>query len=341
MSQTEYSVAIVGATGAVGEVLLEILAERQFPVKELYPLASAQSETDYVMFNNKRKAVLNLDSFDFAKADYAFFVATNDVSELYAPIATEKNCIVIDNSSRYRKDPDVPLVIPEVNAEVLAKPLTKNLIANPNCSTIQMLVALNAIHDAVTIRRIDVATYQSVSGAGNKAIQELASQTAALLSGQEAGVEILPQQIAFNILPHIGDLQDDGYTTEEMKMHDETRKIWQDNHIVVNATAVRVPVFYGHSEAIHIETENNITIDEATDLLRNTSGVEFLEQGEYPTAITHAASNDNVFVGRLRKSLGRDNGLNLWVVADNVKKGAALNAVQIAELLVKRSQVLH
>ena len=341
MSLNKYNVAVVGATGAVGEALLEILAEREFPVETLYPLASAQSQVDFVMFNNKRTAVLNLDSFDFSKVDYAFFVATNEVSQLYAQIAAEKGCMIIDNSSWFRMDADVPLVIPEINADVLAKPLTKNIVANPNCSTIQMLVALNAIHDAVTIRRIDVATYQSVSGAGNKAIQELATQTAALLSGQEAGVEALPQQIAFNTLPHIGEIQEDGFTSEEIKMHDETRKIWQDNQIVVNATAVRVPVFYGHSEAIHIETENNITVEEATALLRNTVGVEFLEHGEYPTAITHAASNDNVFVGRLRKSLGRDNGLNLWVVADNVKKGAALNAVQIAELLVKRSQILH
>lgn len=341
MSLPKYNVAVVGATGAVGEVVLEVLAERQFPIDNLYPLASANSQSDYVLFDNARKAVIDIDSFDFSKAHYAFFVATNDVARLYAPQATEEGCIVIDNSSYFRGDPDVPLVIPEVNAEVLAQPLQKKLVSNPNCSTIQMLVALNPIHEAAGITRIDVATYQAVSGAGTKAINELAGQTAALLSGQEAVIDAMPQQIAFNILPQIGPILDDGYTEEEMKMWHETQKIWQNSLIKVNPTAARVPVFYGHSEANHIETEQPITVEEAEELLRDAPGVIYIEKGDYPTAITHAASTDGVYVGRLRKNLGCDHGLNMWVVADGVRKGAALNAVQIAELLIKREKYLH
>lgn len=341
MSLSKYNIAVVGATGAVGEVILEVLADRLFPVDSIYPLASADSSKDFVMFNGSRKAVLNLENFDFSKVSYAFFVAGAEVARLYAPLAVKCGCVVIDNSSQYRGDPEVPLIIPEVNADVLAEDLPKGIIANPNCSTIQMLVALNPIYEEVGIKRIDVATYQSVSGAGNAAINELAAQTAALLSGQEASVEVLPQQIAFNVLPQIGELDDNGFSQEEMKMCSETEKIWQDKTITVNPTAVRVPVFYGHSEAIHIQTEQSITVDEAKSLLRDAMGVTYVEDGEYPTAITHAASQDAVFVGRVRQNFGCDHGLNLWVVADNVKKGAALNAVQIIELLIKRSQYLN
>lgn len=330
----KYNVAIVGATGMVGEALLEVLSEREFPVDTLVPLASQRSAGETVMYAGKPVVVQNVEAFDFADIDYAFFSAGRDVSRQYAPIAAEAGAIVIDNTSEFRYDDDIPLVIPEVNPEALLNIGERNIIANPNCSTIQMLVALKPIYDAVGIKRINVSTYQAVSGAGRQAVSELANQTAALLNGQEAEVNVFDQQIAFNVIPRIDAVQDNGYTREEMKMIWETHKILGDDAIQVNPTAVRVPVFFGHSEAIHIETQNTIDAEAVMELLAKVPGICVLENHmEYPTALANAANQDEVYVGRIRKDLFVDNGLNLWVVADNIRKGAALNAIQIAELL--------
>lgn len=339
--EKKYNIAVVGATGAVGEVFLELLAERHFPIAELYPLASERSEGETVMFNQKPYMVGNTAAFDFTKADIAFFSAGSTVSEVYAPMAAQAGCIVIDNTSFFRYQPNIPLVIPEVNPESIALYKETNIIANPNCSTIQMLVALKPIYDAVGIYRINVATYQSVSGAGTEAIEELARQTADLLNGIPAESSVFQKQIAFNVLPHIDEFEENGYTREEMKMIWETQKIFDDEHILVNPTAVRVPVFYGHSEAIHIETNTPISADEAKAILKKAPGVTVLEGNDYPTPITHAASQDDVFVGRIRNDLSHPNGLDLWVVADNVRKGAALNAIQIAELIIKNDYSVH
>ena len=338
---TEYDVAVVGATGVVGEAFLEILAERQFPIKTLYALASEKSAGSTVLFGGKKIKVELLDDFDFEKVHYAFFSAGAKVSAIYAPKAAEAGCVVIDNSSQFRYDPDIPLVVPEVNPQALANYHERNIIANPNCSTIQLVVALKPIYDAVGITRINVATYQAVAGAGREAIEELASQTADLLNGSEAEIEVLPMQIAFNVIPQIDAFQDNGYTREEMKLHWETQKIFNDPNIAVNATAVRVPVFFGHSEAVHLETHQPITVDEVLQLLRDAKGVELYSHEDYPTAVADAASEDKVFVGRVRQDLSHPNGINLWVVADNVRKGAALNAVQIAELLIQDSFYLQ
>ena len=263
------------------------------------------------------------------------------VSEHYVPIAAEAGCIVIDNTSCFRYQPDIPLVIPEVNPGALVNYRERNIIANPNCSTIQMLVALKPIYDAVGIYRINIATYQAVSGAGRQSIEELAKQTAELLNGQEITLSSFSKQMAFNVLPQIDTLQDNGYTREEMKMIWETQKIFNDDHIKVNPTAVRVPVFFGHSEALHIETNKPLSAEEAIVLLENAPGVTVVEDQDYPTPITHAASQDSVFVGRIRKDLSHPNGLDLWVVSDNVRKGAALNAIQIAEMITSNSLYLH
>ncbi|MCB1827023.1 MAG: aspartate-semialdehyde dehydrogenase [Coxiellaceae bacterium] len=339
--EKKYNVAVVGATGLVGECFLEILAERHFPVERLYPLASERSEGNSVLFNNQAHTVENTEGFDFSQVDIAFFSAGGSVSEKYAPIAADAGCIVIDNTSCFRYQDDIPLVIPEVNPEALADYRNRNIIANPNCSTIQMLVALKPIYDAVGITRINVATYQAVSGAGRKSIEELARQTAELLNGQEAVISAFPKQIAFNVLPHIDTFQDNGYTREEMKMVWETQKILNDSQITVNPTAVRVPVFFGHSEALHIETDRLISPEEVSVLLANAPGVTVIEDQDYPTAISHAASHDSVFVGRIRKDISHPHGIDLWVVSDNVRKGAALNAIQIAEMITSNSLYLH
>jgi len=283
--------------------------------------------------------VLELDSFDFSRAQIGFFSAGGAVSREYAPKAAAAGCIVIDNTSEFRNDEDIPLIVPEVNLHALAQYKKRGIIANPNCSTIQMVVALKPIHDLAGIERINVATYQSVSGAGREAVEELAAQSVALLQGQgpvEPGV--IPKQIAFNCVPHIDTFQDNGYTREEMKMIWETRKILEDPHIRVNPTAVRVPVFFGHSEAVHIETRRKITAAEARAVLEKAPGVEVLdlrEPGGYPTAATEAANRDTVYVGRIREDISSDRGLNLWIVSDNVRKGAATNSIQIAEALVR------
>ncbi|MCI5106283.1 MAG: aspartate-semialdehyde dehydrogenase [Pseudomonadales bacterium] len=333
-----YDVAVVGATGAVGEAMLSILEQRKFPVNNLYPLASERSAGSTVMFNNKPVTVGNLAEFDFGKAQIGLFSAGGSISAEFAPKAGAAGCVVIDNTSHFRYESDIPLVVPEVNADAIAGYKTRNIIANPNCSTIQMLVALKPIHDAARIKRISVATYQAVSGTGKAAIEELARQTAELLNGREAKAEVYPRQIAFNALPHIDQFMDNGYTKEEMKMVWETQKIFADEDIRVSATCVRVPVFYGHSEAVQIETEQPISEQEVRQLLSQASGVVVMderEDGGYPTAVHDSAGQDAVFVGRIRQDISMSNGINLWVVADNVRKGAALNSVQIAEELIK------
>lgn len=334
---SEYDVAVVGATGAVGEVMISILEERDFPVRNLYPLASSRSAGKTVMFRGKSVTVTDLAEFDFSQAQIGLFSAGGSISEKFAPIAAANGCVVIDNTSHFRRDEDIPLIVPEVNIDALAGYTVRNIIANPNCSTIQMLVALKPIYDAVGIERINVATYQAVSGTGKEAIEELAGQTARLLNGQAIETEVYPKQIAFNALPHIDSFQENGYTREEMKMVWETQKIFDDPSIVVNPTCVRIPAFYGHSEAVHIETVDKITAEHARALLAEAPGVTVMdehEDGGYPTAVTEAAGTDPVFVGRIREDISHPRGLNLWVVSDNVRKGAALNSVQIAESLL-------
>jgi aspartate-semialdehyde dehydrogenase len=332
------NVAVVGATGAVGEAMIEILQQREFPVAKLHLLASARSAGTTVRFRGKSLRVEPLDQFDFAGVDIGLFSAGAAVSKVHALRAAKAGCVVIDNTSQFRYDDDVPLVVPEVNAHVLHDAPPRGIIANPNCSTIQMLVALKPIYDKVGIERINVATYQSVSGAGAKGVRELAGQTAELLNGRPHDPKVFQTQIAFNVLPHIDAFQENGYTKEEMKMVWETRKIFGDPDIKVNPTCVRVPVFYGHSEAVHIETRRKITADEARALLREAPGVEVIDERcdrGYPTAVGQAVGNDSVYVGRIREDISHPRGLDLWVVSDNVRKGAALNSIQIAELLLK------
>jgi aspartate-semialdehyde dehydrogenase len=334
-----WSVAVLGATGLVGEMMVRILEERDFPVSELFPLASSRSVGKRVEFRGRHVPVIDVEKFDFARARIGLFSAGGEVSRLYAPKAAAAGCIVIDNTSEFRYDDDIPLVVPEVNAHAIGEYRKRGIIANPNCSTIQMVVALKPIHDAVGIERINVATYQSVSGGGKEAVDELASQTTALMSGQEPPPpQVIAKRIAFNVVPQIDKFQDNGYTKEEMKMVWETRKILGDPTIRVNATAVRVPVFFGHSEAVHIETRVKISADAARELLRKAPGVKVLdvrEPGGYPTAATEAANQDTVYVGRIREDISHERGLNLWVVSDNIRKGAATNSVQIAEILVR------
>ena len=333
------NVAIVGATGAVGEVMLELLAERNFPVDNLVLLASENSAGTALQFKGKSIRVKDLATFDFSQTHIGLFSAGGSVSEKYAPIAAAQGCVVIDNTSFFRRDPEIPLVIPEVNPERIDDYATRNIIANPNCSTIQMLVALKPIHDAVGIRRINVCTYQAVSGAGKRAVEELAGQTARLLNGQPTEQKVFSRQISFNVIPHIGNFEDNGYTNEEMKMVWETHKILEDDSIEVNPTCVRVPVFYGHSEAVHVELKGPLTAAAARELLAVAPGVTLMDEavdGGYPTPVSDSAGADPVFVGRLRADISTANGLNLWVVSDNVRKGAALNSIQIAEVLLKR-----
>ncbi len=332
------NVAVVGATGAVGEIMLEILAQRDFPVGEIFALASSRSAGQHLSFKGKTITVGDLATFDFKGVDIGLFSAGASVSEVHAPRAVAAGCVVVDNTSRFRYEPDIPLVVPEVNAPRIAEFTNRRIIANPNCSTIQLVVALNPIRQAVGIERINVCTYQAVSGTGKAAIEELAAQTSCLLNGKPAHNQVYPKQIAFNVLPHIDAFQENGYTKEEMKMVWETRKIMEDPKIRVNPTAVRVPVFYGHSEAVHLETREKITVEEVRDLLRSAPGVVLVDErkdGGYPTAVTEAANRDGVYVGRIREDISHPRGINLWVVSDNVRKGAALNSIQIAEILVK------
>lgn len=331
----KYNVAVLGATGAVGETILEILAERKFPIKNLFPLASSRSAGEIIQFKKKNIEILDADNFDFTDVHIGLFSAGASVSKKIAPKAAEAGCVVIDNTSEFRYDPDIPLVVPEVNADSISQFRNRNIIANPNCSTIQLVVALKPLYDAVGINRINIATYQSVSGAGKSGISELAEQTVELLNGHSKDPKVFTRQIAFNVIPQIDQFQDNGYTREEMKMVWETKKILNDDNILINPTAVRVPVFYGHSEAVHIETKQKISTNEAKEILREAPGVILLDENEaFPTAVSEGSKQDAVYVGRVREDISHPNGLNMWIVADNVRKGAALNAVQIAELLL-------
>ena len=333
-----YDVAVVGATGVVGESMLDILAERKFPVGNVYALASERSVGKKVDFGNRELVVADLDEFDFSQVQIGLFSAGGSISAEFAPKAAAAGCVVIDNTSHFRYDDDIPLVVPEVNAEAIADYVNRGIIANPNCSTIQMVVALKPIYDAVGIERINVATYQAVSGAGRSAVEELVRQTSMLLNGRPLEIEGDAKQIAFNAVPHIDSFLDNKYTKEEMKMVWETRKIFADDGILVNPTAVRIPAFYGHSEAVHIETKDKISAEKACELLEEAPGVTLLDgqkTGEYPTAVTDSSGTDPVYVGRVREDISHPRGLNLWVVSDNIRKGAALNSVQIAEILAK------
>lgn len=332
------NVAVVGATGEVGAAMLSILAERDFPVNETRAVASSRSAGRRVEFNGGELVVEDLESFDFSGIDIGLFSPGAAVSDLHAPRAAAAGAVVIDNTSRFRYEDDIPLVVPEVNPDAIAGRASRGIIANPNCSTIQMVLALKPIYDAAGLERVNVATYQAVSGKGKKAVEELEQQTVNLLNGKPASLTEHPRQIAFNALPQIDAFQENGYTREEMKMVWETRKILGDDSIQVNPTCARVPVFYGHSEAVHVETKEKISAAEVSDLLNDFPGVVVVDEradGGYPTAVTEAAGRDAVFVGRIREDLSHPRGINLWVVSDNIRKGAALNSVQIAELLLE------
>jgi len=334
----KFSVAVVGATGLVGETMVSILEQRDFPVDELFVLASSRSAGKKIRFRNRQCTVEDLANFDFRRAQIGLFSAGGSVSREFAPRAAEAGCIVIDNTSHFRYEDDIPLVVPEVNPEALKGVGNRNIIANPNCSTIQLVVACKPIYDEAGIDRINVATYQAVSGAGRSSVERLARQTAMLMNGKSLEGDDAGGQIAFNALPHIDAFQDNGYTREEMKMVWETRKILGDEEIRVNATAVRIPVFYGHSEAVNLETSRPLEPARARELLAQAPGIEVMDghsPGAYPTPAVEASQTDPVYVGRIRRDISHERGLNLWVVADNVRKGAALNSVQIAEILVK------
>jgi aspartate-semialdehyde dehydrogenase len=331
-----YRVAVVGATGAVGREMLKTLAERNFPVSEVAAVASGRSAGAEVSFGEKSTLkVRSLDSFDFTGWDIGLFSPGASVSAVHAPRAAAAGCVVIDNTSQFRMEPDVPLVVPEVNPHHLAKFARRNIIANPNCSTIQMVVALKPLHDRFTIRRVVVATYQSVSGAGKEGMDELYSQTKAAFVHEQVKPEQFTKEIAFNCIPHIDKFMEDGSTKEEWKMVVETRKIL-DPDIRVIATCVRVPVFIGHAEAVNVEFENPITVGEARSVLRDAPGIAVMDQREDGGYITpsESAGEDAVYISRIRKDPTVENGLAFWCVADNLRKGAALNAVQIAETLV-------
>lgn len=333
-----FNVAVAGATGLVGGTLLSILEQRDFPVGEIFPLASARSAGKTVKFRGQDVPVQDLATFDFSKVQIGLFSAGASVSKVHAVRAGQAGCVVIDNTSQFRYQDDIPLVVTEVNPHAIAGYRKHNIVANPNCSTMQMLVALKPLHDAAHIERINVSTYQSVSGGGQKAMDELSLQTTALANGGTVTPQVIAKQIAFNCVPQIDVFLDNGYTKEEMKMFWETQKIFEDTSIRVNATAVRVGVYFGHSEAVSIETRRKLTEDEARELLSRAPGVVLMDErkpGGYPTAVTEAAGTDGVYVGRIREDISHERGLNLWIVSDNIRKGAALNTIQIAEILVK------
>jgi len=331
----KFDVCVLGATGLVGKTIIEILEERDFPINKLYPLASARSAGEFIDFNGESIEVLDADHFDFSQAQIGFFSAGGSISAKFAPLAADEGCIVIDNTSEFRYDDDIPLIVPEVNPSALADYRNRNIIANPNCSTIQMMVALKPIYDAVGITRVNVSTYQSVSGGGKAAMDELAKQTADLLGGKPVETKNFPRQIAFNVIPQIDVFMDNGYTKEEMKMVWETKKILGDENVLVNPTAVRVPVFFGHGESLHIETGSPISAEEVKDLLEQAPGIVVCrDDADFPTQIGDASGKDATYVGRIREDISHSSGINMWIVADNVRKGAATNSVQIAELLV-------
>jgi aspartate-semialdehyde dehydrogenase len=333
----QYKVAVAGATGAVGQQMVACLEERKFPVAELRPLASERSIGKTVSFQGQEIHVEVLDKDSFKGIDIALFSAGGSISKEYGPIASQAGVVVVDNSSAWRMDPEVPLVVPEVNPQDIALYKKTGIIANPNCSTIQMVVVLKPLHDAARIKRVVVSTYQAVSGTGQKAVDELVSQVRALFNNQEVVKKVYPHRIAFNCLPHIDVFLENGYTKEEMKMVNETKKIMGDDSIEVTATTVRVPVFYGHSESVNIETEKKLTPDEARKVLAKFPGVKVVDnpgKNQYPMPLV-AAGQDLTLVGRIREDFTIKNGLNLWVVADNIRKGAATNAVQIAEIVIR------
>jgi aspartate-semialdehyde dehydrogenase len=337
MKKEKYNVAVVGATGVVGQEMIKILEERQFPVDKLTFLASTRSAGEVVECFGKEITVEELKEDSFEGIDVALFSAGGDISSKFAPCAVDSGAVVIDNTSVFRMDPEVPLVVPEVNPKDTAGYKTKGIIANPNCSTIQLVVALKPIHDKYNIRRVVVSTYQSVSGAGKEAIEELSSQVRALFSQQECEKKVFPYRIAFNCIPHIDVFLEDGYTKEEMKVVNETKKILGDEKIKVTATAVRVPVFFSHSESVNLELTKAFELDEIRKLLKESPGILLVDDPanlKYPLA-TEAAAQDPTCVGRIRRDTTVDNGLNMWVVADNLRKGAALNAVQIGEILIR------
>ena len=337
MKKEHYNVAIVGATGAVGEQMREVLEQREFPVGELRLLASERSAGQYLPFKEQNIRVEVLDEDCFEGVDISMFSAGGSVSAKFAPVAVAAGAVVVDNTGHFRMEPDIPLVVPEVNSKQIANYKNRGIIANPNCSTIQMVVALKPIHDAARIKRIVVSTYQSVSGAGRRAMEELSQQVQALFNGRELKKDKFPHQIAFNCIPHIDVFADGGYTKEELKMINETRKILGEPSLGVTATTVRVPVFCSHSESVNIETEKKLTVADVKALLREAPGVIVVDEPEhnvYPMAID-ATGEDATFVGRIREDNSIPNGLHLWVVADNLRKGAALNAVQIAEILIR------
>jgi aspartate-semialdehyde dehydrogenase len=331
-----YRVAIVGATGLVGGEFIKVLEQRNFPVSKMTMLASDRSAGKKLYFNHEEYEVLETAPDSFRDIDIALFSAGADISRYFSPIAAKAGAVVIDNSAAFRMEPDVPLVVPEINAEDIRK--HKGIIANPNCSTIQMVVALNPLHRANPIKRIVVTTFQSVSGTGSAAIEELTAQSKQILGGQSVVPHVYPHQIAFNVLPHIDVFLDNAYTKEEWKMVEETRKIMHDDDIQVSATCVRVPVFTGHSEAVNVEFTNAMSPDDARKLLAQAPGVRVLDDyaiNLYPTPWM-AAGTDDTYVGRIRRDVSASNSLVMWIVADNIRKGAALNAVQIAEELVRR-----
>jgi aspartate-semialdehyde dehydrogenase len=337
MSDKSYNVAVVGATGAVGNEMINVLEDRHFPVNKIKLLASERSAGVRLEFRGEEIPVEILNEESFGGVEVGLFSAGGSISEKFAPFAAREGCVVIDNTSFFRMDPEVPLVVPEVNAHAIGQYTTKNIIANPNCSTIQMVVVLKPIHDVARIKRVVVSTYQAVSGTGKEAIAELDQQTRAIFAQQDVQVEVYPHQIAFNCLPQIDAFLDNGYTKEEMKMVNETKKILEDDSIRVTATTVRVPVFYSHSESVNIETEKKITPQEVQDLLAKAPGVVVEDDPslfKYPLA-TYAAGKDETFVGRIREDESIGNGINMWIVSDNIRKGAALNAVQIAEILIE------
>jgi len=338
MKKEKYNIAVVGATGAVGNEMIEVLQERNFPVEELRLLASERSAGERLSFKGKEIPVQVLDEKSFKGIDIALFSAGGGVSQRFAPIAWETGAVVVDNTSAFRMEPDIPLVVPEVNPEDIAQYKVRGIIANPNCSTIQMVVILKPIHDAVGIKRVVVSTYQATSGAGKRAMEELSQQTIALFNSQELEKKKFPHQIAFNCLPHIDVFIDNGYTKEEMKMVNETKKIMHDPSIAVTATCVRVPVFGGHSESVNVETKEKISAHDARELLKKAPGVKVVDnpgKNEYPLAI-QCVGKDEVFVGRIRDDESLAHGLNFWIVSDNIRKGAATNAVQIAEVLIEK-----
>lgn len=337
-----YSIAIVGATGLVGTTLLSLLEERNFPIKNLFLVASQQSVGKEINFRGENHKVHDLSTFDFTQSSIAFFCVGNDLASEFAPKAAAAGNVVVDKSFYYRNHADVPLIVPEVNIDALSDYKKMNIIASPNCNTIPIAVGLKPIYDAVGITRMNVATYQSVSGTGKDAISELTEQTRQLLANQQVHPKVYSQQIAFNVLPHIDDFQDNGYTREEMKIVWEMQKIFNDTSMAVNPTAVRVPVFCGHAASVHIETNDKITAEQALKLLDNAPGIKLITgQFPYATPVHDAAGNDHVYVGRVREDISHGKGLNLWIVADNLRKGAALNAIQITEHLIKHHLMAH